>query len=71
METVIKNLIYLQDCDFRVKDLRTKQAEGPARIKALEEDLELAEAQADEEQSRVESIKRERRELEQGIQDLL
>ena len=66
----IKNLISLQDCDFRVKEIKRRKAEGPARLKTLETDLKLLENQMDEELSKIDSIKRERRKIEQDIQDL-
>ncbi len=70
METIIKNLISLQYCDFQLTDIRRKKAEGPARINALEKDLKLVESQTDEEESKVDTIKRERRQIEQDIEDL-
>jgi predicted nucleic acid-binding Zn-ribbon protein len=70
LEKIIKNLINLQDCDFHLKDIIRRKAEGPARIHAFENDLKLVESQTDEDQSKVDSIKRERRQLEQDIEDL-
>ncbi len=70
METIIKNLISLQDCDLQIKIIKGKQAEGPARIKALEKELKVVENQTDEDFSKVDAVKLERRQIEQDIQDL-
>ena len=70
METIIKNLIDLQGCDFELTMLEGKKAKGPARILALEEELKLVEGQADAEISKAEAIKKEKREMDQTIADL-
>jgi len=70
LETLIRNLIRLQDCDFRIKDIKRKKSEAPARIKEMEDDLRLVENQTEEAANKVDFIKRERRQIEQDIEDL-
>ncbi len=68
METTLKILISLQDCDTLIKDLKRKFEEGPAKIKALEEDLRQVEKQVEEELSLHEVFDRQRRQIEQQIE---
>ncbi len=70
MHVIIKNFINLQDCDSRIKEVRRKREECPARIKALENDLKLVETQANEELSKIDVCKRKRRQIEQDIEDI-
>ena len=70
METIIKNLIELQGCDFELRMIQGKKAKGPVRILALEEELKQVEDQADEEISKAEAIKKEKRQTDQTIADL-
>jgi len=70
LETIIKNLIVLQNCELRMKDLERKKAEGPARIRTLEEELKRGEDQLNEEQREIDSARQERRQIEQNIEDL-
>lgn len=70
MEIIIRNLIGLQGCDFEIKLLNKKKEEGPAKIKVLEEELKQVEGAADEELVKAEAVKKERRQIEQEIEDL-
>ena len=70
METIIKSLIELQGCDFELRMIQEKKAKGPVRILALEEELKQVEDQADEEISKAEAIKKEKRQTDQTIADL-
>ncbi len=70
METIIKNLIELQGCDFELRMIQGKKAKGPVRILALEEELKQVEDQADEEISKAEAIKKEKRQTDQTIADI-
>lgn len=70
MEATIRKLIVLQDCDCQTQGINEKKALGPVRLKKLEDDLKLFEQKMDEELSRLESVKKIRRQLEQEIEDL-
>ena len=70
MELKIKNLIALQDCDIRVESVKRKKAEGPERLRALEEELKSVEKQIDDELQKAEAIKRKRRQTEQDIGEM-
>ncbi len=70
MEITIRNLIGLQGCDFEIKVINKKKEAGPAKIKILEEELKQVEGAADDELVKAETVKKERREIEQEIEDL-
>ena len=66
----IKILIDLQDCDTRIGELVSKKEEGPIRIRGLMEELKVLEGQFEEELNRLEACKKDRKEVEQKIEDL-
>ena len=70
MKDKINDLICLQDCDNRIREIITNKTEGPLRIKKLEDELNAIEAKFQEENNRFESLKKTRREVDQEIQDL-
>ncbi|MBW1850888.1 MAG: hypothetical protein JRJ15_05545 [Deltaproteobacteria bacterium] len=70
MEAIIRKLINLQNCDLRLKDIKREKAVGPAKIKAFEDDLKRIEDQVNDELGEVDSMKRERRQIEQDIEDI-
>ena len=63
-------MIELQGCDFELRMIQGKKAKGPVRILALEEELKQVEDQADEEISKAEAIKKEKRQTDQTIADI-
>ncbi len=70
MEAIIKHLIYLQDCENQVNEIKKRMAAGPAKLKTLEEEMARLEKQLAEEAAKVDEVKREQRSLEQDIEDL-
>lgn len=70
MEALIKHLISLQGCDDQANEIKKKMTVGPARLKALEQEVAQVEKQLNEELGKVDSVKREKRTLEQEIEDL-
>jgi len=66
----IWQLIQLQDCDNRIKEIIDKKNEGPLRIQRLEDELNTNEIKIQEEYHRLEMLKKDRRKIEQDIQDL-
>ena len=70
MKDKIRVLIHLQDCDNRIKKIIDRKNEGPLRIQRLEAELKAYELNFQEEYTRLESLKKDRREIELNIQDL-
>jgi predicted nucleic acid-binding Zn-ribbon protein len=66
----IRNLILLQDCDNKIKEVDFKKKQAPLKIRELEEAFAGKEAAFEEEGKRLEALKKERRTLEQVVQDL-
>jgi predicted nucleic acid-binding Zn-ribbon protein len=66
----IKGLILLQDCDDRIIKVEAKKKEGPLKIRSLEDHFNGSEKLFQEKQARLESLKKERRGMEQRVQDL-
>jgi predicted nucleic acid-binding Zn-ribbon protein len=63
-------LIQLQHCDNRIREIRKRKEEGPLKIKMAEDDLRYAETETEEERSRLDGLKKERRKIEQEVQEL-
>jgi predicted nucleic acid-binding Zn-ribbon protein len=63
-------LIQLQDCDNRIQQILNKKNQGPLKIERLEHELEMAESKFREDQDRLGTLKKDRRTVEQEIQDL-
>jgi predicted nucleic acid-binding Zn-ribbon protein len=66
----ISDLIRLQDCDNRIKEIIDKRNEGPLKIKTLEDELNSVEGKFQEDSNRLESLKKDGRIVDQQIQDL-
>jgi len=66
----MKVLIYLQDCDTRIRAIQSKKEEEPIKIQRLEEGLNIIEKQLEEELNQLEAYKREGRQVEQDIEDI-
>ncbi len=71
MKDKINDLIFLQDCDNRIQEIINKKNEGPLRIKKLEDEVNSAESKFQEEHNRLELFKKDRRGIEQEIQDFV
>lgn len=69
MKDKINDLIFLQDCDNRIQEIINRKNEGPLRIKKLEDELNSDESKFQEEYNRLELLKKDRRAIEQEIQD--
>jgi predicted nucleic acid-binding Zn-ribbon protein len=63
-------LIQLQHCDNRIREVRRRKEEGPLKIRKIEEALKSAETEALEVHNRFDALKKERRKIEQEVQDL-
>lgn len=70
MKDKISGLIRLQDCDNRIKEILSKKNEMPLKIKRLESELNASEVKFHEEYNRLEMLKRDRRTLEQDVQEI-
>ncbi len=70
MKEKISVLIQLQDCDNRIREIVIKKDEGPLRIKKLEDELNFIESKFQEENDKLQFLKKDRRNIEQEIQDL-
>ena len=69
MKETMKLLIALQGCDSRIRRIQIKKEEGPGRIQTLKESLDEALREVDEDVKQMESVKKERRQTEQDIDD--
>jgi len=65
----IKALTKLQECDNRIQNILRQKAQGPLRIQVVLEELNSHELKLKEDADRLESLRKERRRLEQEIQD--
>ena len=70
MKDKIKNLILLQDCDNKIKEINIRKKEAPSKLQNMKRALDEMEMMLKEKNDRLESIKRDRRALEQRVQDL-
>ena len=70
MKDKIKDLILLQDCDNKIKEINIKKKGAPLRLQDLKKALDEMEMLLKEKKDRLESIKKDRRVMEQGVQDL-
>jgi uncharacterized protein len=66
----ISLLIQLQHCDNRIREIIRKKGEGPLKIQKSEEDLRKAEGEIEEERMKLDVFKKERRRIEQEVQEL-
>ena len=70
MKDKIRFLISLQDCDNGINRIISQKNEGPLSIQQLEDELNANEMKFQEEYHRLESLKIDKRNIEQEIQDL-
>lgn len=70
MKEKIGDLIRLQDCDNRIRQVIFKKNEAPLKIKKMEEELKAVEYKFREEYNRLDSLKKSSRQIDQEIQDL-
>jgi predicted nucleic acid-binding Zn-ribbon protein len=66
----IVGLIQLQDCDNRINDIITRKTEGPLRIEKLDDEVNALEKRFQEENDRLGLIKKDRRQIEQDLQEI-
>jgi hypothetical protein len=66
----ISRLIELQALDDKIEQIHNKKAQGPLRIRELKDTLDAAEADFQKDFDQLELLKKERRRVEQEIQDL-
>jgi len=66
----MKVLIALQDCDIHVRDIQIKKEGEPKKIQRLKEKLAVVEDQLEEEENRLETCTRDRRQAEQEIEEI-
>ena len=70
MKDKIVGLIQLQDCDNRINDIIDRKTEGPLRIEKLEDEVNAIEKRFQEENDRLGLLKKDRRQIEQDLQDI-
>ena len=70
MKDKIKDLILLQDCDNKIKEINIKKKEAPLKLQYLKKALDEMELMLKGKKDRLESIKKDRRAIEQGVQDM-
>jgi uncharacterized protein len=63
-------LIHLQGCDNRINSLESLKNDFPVRIKKLEDEFNASKAIFQADSDRLESLKKERRKIEQMAQEL-
>lgn len=63
-------LLELQRCDSQIRELLRKKSEGPSRIQKHQSVLDEIEKGAKENEERLETLKKERRNVEREVQDL-
>jgi hypothetical protein len=66
----IGDLIVLQDCDNRIREIMIKRNEGPLRIKKLAEELDANERKFQEKRDRLNLLKKDGHKIDQEIQEL-
>jgi hypothetical protein len=66
----IGDLIVLQDCDNRIREIMIKRNEGPLRIKKLAEELDANEKKFQEKRDRLNLLKKDGHKIDQEIQEL-
>ena len=70
MKDKIGDLIVLQDCDNRIREIMNKKTEGPLKIKKLAEDLDAIARKFQEKNDRLNLLKKDARKIDQEIQGL-
>jgi predicted nucleic acid-binding Zn-ribbon protein len=63
-------LIQLQDCDNRIQAITNRKNKAPLKVQKLEDELNSADAKLLEDNKRFEALTKDRRTLEQEVQDL-
>jgi len=66
----IKLLTQLQECDNRIQNILTRKEIGPRRIKDLMDEMKANEIKLQELADQIESCKKDRRRIEQEVQEL-
>jgi uncharacterized protein len=69
LKDTIRLLTKLQECDNRIQDIMKQKEQGPLRIQVVMEELKTFELNLKGNDDHIESLKKERRKLEQEIQD--
>lgn len=69
MKDQLKILVQLQACDSRISAIVDQKDKAPLRIQKLQNDLLTAEEKLREDAERLELLVKERREIEQEVQD--
>ena len=66
----IGDLIVLQDCDNKIREIMNKRSEGPLRIKKLADELDDFARKFQEKNDRLNLLKKDSRKIDQEIQEL-
>ena len=69
MKDKLKILVQLQACDSRISEINDKKNNAPLRIQKLRNEIILYEDQVREDTENLESLMKDRRQVEQKIQD--
>lgn len=70
MKDKIGDLIVLQDCDNKIREIMNKRDEGPLRVKKLAEELDVVARKFQERNDRLNLLKKDSRKIDQEIQEL-
>ena len=70
MKEKLNQLIHLQDCDSRIQEILERKNKGPLQIERLEKDLTSRKQEFDEDQTQLNSLKKERKDKEEEVQDI-
>lgn len=70
MKKKLIGLIQLQECDNRIRSIIAKRDEGPLKIQELEQELDTCQLRYQKEHDQLESLRKERRALEQEVQEI-
>ena len=66
----MKQLIALQACDSRIREVEERKKLGPERINRLNEELKEVEKRLQDESDQLEKYRQERRDMEREIEDI-
>jgi predicted nucleic acid-binding Zn-ribbon protein len=66
----IGDLIVLQDCDNKIREIMNKRDEGPLRVKKLADELDVVARKFQEKNDRLNLLKKDSRNIDQEIQEL-
>lgn len=70
MKEKLNQLIHLQDCDSRIQEILERKSKGPLKIDQLEKDLTTRIQEFDEDQDKLNLLKKQRKDKEEEVQNI-